>query len=45
MSEHLRYLASHSRVPLSCMPNAGLPMLTADGARYPLDPGRAGRRA
>jgi 5-methyltetrahydrofolate--homocysteine methyltransferase len=38
MSEHLRYLASHSAVPLSCMPNAGLPELTADGARYPLSP-------
>src|SRR5262250_2546691 len=38
MSEHLRYLAGHSPVPLSCMPNAGLPVLTADGARYPLDP-------
>src|SRR6516225_6499929 len=38
MSEHLRYLAGHSPIPLSCMPNAGLPVLTADGARYPLDP-------
>ncbi|HYB17996.1 MAG TPA: methionine synthase, partial [Streptosporangiaceae bacterium] len=38
MSEHLRYLAAHSRVPLSCEPNAGLPELTADGARYPLTP-------
>src|SRR5262245_50132932 len=38
MSEHLRYLAGHSPLPLSCMPNAGLPVLTADGARYPLDP-------
>ncbi|MER7466220.1 methionine synthase [Streptomyces sp. NPDC097981] len=36
MSEHLRYLARHSRVPLSCMPNAGLPVLTKDGAHYPL---------
>ena len=32
MSEHLRYLAAHSRVPLSCMPNAGLPQLTSEGA-------------
>ncbi|WP_149550647.1 methionine synthase [Streptomyces marokkonensis] len=39
MSEHLRYLARHSRVRLSCMPNAGLPELTKDGARYPLSPG------
>jgi 5-methyltetrahydrofolate--homocysteine methyltransferase len=38
MSEHLRYLSRHSRVPLSCMPNAGLPELTADGAYYPLTP-------
>ncbi len=36
MSEHLRYLAAHCRVALSCFPNAGLPELTADGARYPL---------
>ncbi|WP_326751833.1 methionine synthase [Streptomyces hirsutus] len=39
MSEHLRYLARHSRIQLSCMPNAGLPELTKDGARYPLSPG------
>ncbi|MGK5451537.1 homocysteine S-methyltransferase family protein, partial [Streptomyces radiopugnans] len=39
MSEHLRYLARHARVPLACMPNAGLPELTADGARYPLTAG------
>ncbi|RCG29746.1 methionine synthase [Sphaerisporangium album] len=39
MSEHLRYLARHARLPLSCMPNAGLPELTSDGARYPLTPG------
>jgi 5-methyltetrahydrofolate--homocysteine methyltransferase len=40
MSEHLRYLSAHARVPLSCMPNAGLPELTSDGARYPLTPGQ-----
>ncbi|MER7130219.1 methionine synthase, partial [Streptosporangium saharense] len=39
MSEHLRYLANHARVRLSCMPNAGLPVLTSDGAYYPLSPG------
>ncbi len=38
MSEHLRYLAAHSRVPVSCMPNAGLPELTANGAYYPVAP-------
>ncbi|WP_199848182.1 homocysteine S-methyltransferase family protein, partial [Streptomyces dysideae] len=36
MSEHLRYLSRHSRIPLSCMPNAGLPVLGKDGAHYPL---------
>ncbi|MEU7665524.1 homocysteine S-methyltransferase family protein, partial [Streptomyces lincolnensis] len=38
MSEHLRYLARHARIPLTCMPNAGLPVLTKDGAHYPLSP-------
>ncbi|SOD87783.1 methionine synthase [Streptomyces sp. Ag109_G2-15] len=36
MSEHLRYLARTARIPLSCMPNAGLPVLGKDGAHYPL---------
>jgi 5-methyltetrahydrofolate--homocysteine methyltransferase len=40
MSEHLRYLAAHAAVPLSCMPNAGLPELTADGAYYPVTAGQ-----
>ena len=39
MSEHLRYLSRHAELALSCMPNAGLPQLTADGAYYPLTPG------
>ena len=38
MSEHLRHLARHSTMSLGCMPNAGLPQLTADGAHYPLTP-------
>jgi 5-methyltetrahydrofolate--homocysteine methyltransferase len=38
MSEHLRYLATRTRLPITCMPNAGLPELTADGARYPVTP-------
>jgi 5-methyltetrahydrofolate--homocysteine methyltransferase len=38
MSEHLRYLAAHARIPLSCMPNAGLPQLTSSGAYYPVTP-------
>lgn len=36
MSEHLRHLAQHARIPVTCMPNAGLPQLTSDGAYYPL---------
>jgi 5-methyltetrahydrofolate--homocysteine methyltransferase len=36
MSEHLRYLSQHARATLSVMPNAGLPILTPDGAVYPL---------
>jgi 5-methyltetrahydrofolate--homocysteine methyltransferase len=39
MSEHLRYLATHATIPLSCMPNAGLPELTSAGAYYPVTPG------
>lgn len=38
MSEHLRYLSQHARVPVSVMPNAGLPVLGANGAEYPLTP-------
>lgn len=36
MTEHLRYLSQHAGIGLSCMPNAGLPVLTSDGAHYPL---------
>ena len=38
MGEHLRYLAQHAKVGVSAMPNAGLPILTSDGAHYPLSP-------
>ena len=38
MSEHLRYLAHNAGLLLTCMPNAGLPQLTSDGATYPLSP-------
>ncbi|HEX5511012.1 MAG TPA: methionine synthase [Actinomycetales bacterium] len=38
MSEHLRHLSRRARIPVTCMPNAGLPQLTADGAAYPLTP-------
>jgi 5-methyltetrahydrofolate--homocysteine methyltransferase len=36
MSEHLRTLSKHARIPLSVMPNAGLPRLGPNGADYPL---------
>jgi 5-methyltetrahydrofolate--homocysteine methyltransferase len=38
MSEHLRHLSKFAHIPVMCMPNAGLPVLTADGASYPLTP-------
>ncbi|PWK82928.1 methionine synthase (B12-dependent) [Lentzea atacamensis] len=38
MSEHLRTLSKHARIPLSVMPNAGLPELGPNGAVYPLSP-------
>lgn len=38
MNEHLRHLARHAGIGLACMPNAGLPELTSDGAHYPLTP-------
>ncbi|MDH6532230.1 5-methyltetrahydrofolate--homocysteine methyltransferase [Aurantimicrobium minutum] len=38
MSEHLRQLSKYSTVPVMVMPNAGLPVLTANGASYPLGP-------
>lgn len=38
MHEHLRVLADHATVPISVMPNAGLPQLGPNGAWYPLEP-------
>src|SRR5918995_1863371 len=38
MSEHLRHLSRHAQIGVSCMPNSGLPQLTAEGAVYPLQP-------
>ncbi|WP_085998216.1 methionine synthase [Nocardia tenerifensis] len=38
MSEHLRHLSRHAQIPVSVMPNAGLPVLGANGAEYPLTP-------
>jgi 5-methyltetrahydrofolate--homocysteine methyltransferase len=42
MSEHLRYLSKHARIPVSVMPNAGLPVLGSGGAEYPLQPAELG---
>ncbi|HTJ72766.1 MAG TPA: methionine synthase [Actinospica sp.] len=36
--EYLRHLAKYAQIGLSCMPNAGLPVLTKDGSYYPLTP-------
>ncbi|BDQ00710.1 methionine synthase [Aquiluna sp. KACHI24] len=38
MSEHLRQLSKHAQIPVMVMPNAGLPVLSGDGAYYPLTP-------
>jgi len=38
MSEHLRTLSKNSQAGISVMPNAGLPVLGANGASYPLSP-------
>lgn len=36
MSEHLRFLSRNASIPISVMPNAGLPVLGKNGAEYPL---------
>jgi 5-methyltetrahydrofolate--homocysteine methyltransferase len=36
MSEHLRHLSQHSRVPISCLPNAGLPSVVDGQMHYDL---------
>jgi 5-methyltetrahydrofolate--homocysteine methyltransferase len=38
MGEHLRYLSAHSRIPLSCLPNAGLPRVLEGKMHYDLTP-------
>ena len=38
MSEHLRYLGQHSRVPIACLPNAGLPSVVDGQMHYDLTP-------
>jgi 5-methyltetrahydrofolate--homocysteine methyltransferase len=40
MRDPIRWLAEHARLPVSCIPNAGLPLNTGSGeAVYPLEPG------
>ncbi len=36
MSEHLRHLSQHSRMPISCLPNAGLPSVVDGEMHYDL---------
>jgi 5-methyltetrahydrofolate--homocysteine methyltransferase len=38
MSEHLRHLAQHSRMPIACIPNAGLPSVVDGAMHYDLTP-------
>ncbi len=38
MRDPLRYLSEHSRLKLSCLPNAGLPLNEGGKAIYPLNP-------
>jgi 5-methyltetrahydrofolate--homocysteine methyltransferase len=38
MREHVRTLSRHSRLPISIVPNAGIPHLEDDRTVYPLDP-------
>ncbi len=38
MSEHLRYLSQHARMPISCIPNAGLPSVVDGKMHYDLTP-------
>jgi 5-methyltetrahydrofolate--homocysteine methyltransferase len=38
MGEHLRYLSQHSDLPISCLPNAGLPSVVDGKMHYDLSP-------
>ena len=38
MREPIRYLGEHSSLPISCIPNAGLPLNVNGQAVYPLEP-------
>src|SRR4051812_17079287 len=38
MAEHLRHLSQHARMPISCIPNAGLPSVVDGQMHYDLTP-------
>jgi 5-methyltetrahydrofolate--homocysteine methyltransferase len=38
MSEHLRHLSQHARMPIACLPNAGLPSVVDGKMHYDLTP-------
>ncbi len=38
MSEHLRHLAQHARMPIACIPNAGMPSVVDGAMHYDLTP-------
>jgi 5-methyltetrahydrofolate--homocysteine methyltransferase len=38
MRDAIRYLCAHSRLPISCIPNAGLPMEVDGNTVYPMEP-------
>jgi len=38
MGEHLRHLSAHARMPISCIPNAGLPSVVDGHMHYDLSP-------
>jgi 5-methyltetrahydrofolate--homocysteine methyltransferase len=38
MHEHLRHLSHHARMPISCIPNAGLPSVVDGAMHYDLTP-------
>ena len=38
MHEHLRHLSAHARMPISCLPNAGLPSVVEGKMHYDLTP-------
>src|SRR3954470_10178697 len=38
MTEHLRHLSQHARMPISCIPNAGLPSVVDGEMHYDLTP-------